>query len=149
MKIKIVFLVLMLGSGQVAGAHGMELDVVASGPAWIVRAQYDEDRPMASAAVTINAPNEPALFQRGQTDRNGKFVFIPDKAGKWSITVDDGAGHRLLSEITVKATAELQPHAAEHLENNRFLSLLAGVAIILGLTIVGFRLLRLRHSGSS
>jgi nickel transport protein len=60
-----------------------------------VTARYDDGEPMSYAKVEISAPDSEIGFQSGRTDRNGRFMFLPEVQGKWNVVVTDGMGHRL------------------------------------------------------
>lgn len=118
--------------GRLNDAHGLQ-----------VRAEYDDGGPMSYAEVEIRAAEEGSAFQTGRTDRNGMFLFLPDRAGKWRVTVNDGMGHQLVlakemtgpeSQIPGKKTA-LQSSAvppANTMKTNHWPGMLAGFGIIYG-----------------
>ncbi|MGK7921901.1 MAG: carboxypeptidase regulatory-like domain-containing protein [Trichodesmium sp.] len=66
-----------------------------------INAVYDTNTPLANAAVTIYAPNNPSQpWLKGTTDEQGNFIFSPDTAesGYWEIKVRQ-AGHGGLISI--------------------------------------------------
>ncbi|MBK5927095.1 hypothetical protein CCR87_07040 [Rhodobaculum claviforme] len=70
-------------------------------------ARYDTGAPMQGAQVIIYAPDTPAeAWDRGTTDAEGRFVFVPDPAlpGRWSIQVRQ-AGHGALTHVQIGAGA--------------------------------------------
>jgi nickel transport protein len=66
-----------------------------------VKAYYSTGEPMSYALFIVYSPDN-KIFQKGRTDKNGKFCFLPDQKGKWNIIVDDGMGHR----VTLKNNIE-------------------------------------------
>lgn len=118
--------------GRLDEAHGLQ-----------VQAAYDDGEPMSYAEVEIRAAEEGSAFQTGRTDRNGMFLFLPDRPGKWRVTVNDGMGHQLVlakemagpeSPIPVKKT-DLQLSAAppaKKMTTNHWPGILAGLGIIYG-----------------
>ncbi len=59
-----------------------------------IEASYDDGRPMAFCDVTVYFPaGEKKIYLAGETDANGRFIFIPDASGRFRVAVDDGMGH--------------------------------------------------------
>lgn len=81
--------------------HGIKLTVVEKYPCIIVKTKYHGSKDLANANVTVFFQKEEKEFQKGNTDKNGNFCFYPDRTGKWSVTVDDGMGHRKTKEIVI------------------------------------------------
>jgi len=98
--ISITGLLLFIQS-TVALAHGLEITTTRHPSAIIIRAGYSEFEPAAHATVSIQTLESEHIFQTGNTDRNGFFAFIPDRAGTWQLIVDDQTGHRKKIEIIV------------------------------------------------
>jgi nickel transport protein len=68
---------------------------------------YDDGTPMAYSEIKVFGPDDLSkLSQMGRTDKNGSFAFIPETAGKWLVTSDDGNGHLAQAELAVGAPAE-------------------------------------------
>ncbi|MGB3614581.1 MAG: carboxypeptidase-like regulatory domain-containing protein [Elainellaceae cyanobacterium] len=91
----------LFGSPAAVG-HGVDLTVEAT-QALQVTATYDSGAPMADAAVTIYAPNQPTEpWATGTTDAEGRFSFTPDLAiaGDWDLQVRQ-AGHGEILSIPV------------------------------------------------
>lgn len=85
-------------SGQ-AWAHGVHMSC-APGQAMILDAYYDGGDLMSFVKLKITGPDG-KTYQVGNTDAKGRFAFVPDKAGKWTLVANDGMGHR--AELTVDA----------------------------------------------
>ena len=80
-------------------AHGLLTVPVSGGEG--VRATYDDGSPVSFADVRVFAPGQDAKpVLTGVTDRNGCFVFRPDTAGVWRVSIDDGMGHGAPLSIT-------------------------------------------------
>ena len=83
--------------------NGIEVEFTASTPVVMATCTHSEDEPVIGAECVLFTPaGENKEFQRGYTDTNGVFSFIPDVAGDWKLVVDDGHGHR--KEATVNVT---------------------------------------------
>ena len=87
-----------------AAAHGAFVDV-ASVEAVGIAARYDTGEIMASAQVSVFAPDNPAEpWLTGVTDAQGRFVFMPDdRPGRWAIQVRE-AGHGAMGYVEVGAS---------------------------------------------
>ena len=81
--------------------HGITVTAEQRYPCVRVNARYHGSKPLVNASVTLRFEKEEKEFQRGNTDKNGNFCFLPDKAGQWMVTVDDLLGHRGKTTITV------------------------------------------------
>jgi hypothetical protein len=89
-------------------AHGLELSLQVEGTRRVLTASYASGVPAGDAEVVLSAPpmeggvaEEGAVWQRGRTDPLGRFIFAPDRPGRWRITVDDGQGHRATVAFSV------------------------------------------------
>ena len=45
-------------------------------------------------------------FQNGRTDAQGRFAFLPDKPGTWTIVVADNMGHKVSHPMTITLSDE-------------------------------------------
>lgn len=93
---------------------------------------------MSWSEVKITAPDTGTVFQSGQTDRNGRFMFFPDGHGTWEVVIQDGMGHRLPLDVTVAeesgATETVAPAPAPATTGkNRTMGVVAGIGVIFGL----------------
>jgi nickel transport protein len=86
-------------------AHGVVWSV--GGGAVVVEFQYTSGEPMAYAAIALTPPGNEGSppVAAGRTDAKGRIAFLPDPAGSWTVTADDGMGH--------VATATVQTEALE------------------------------------
>ncbi len=83
--------------------HGIHIQVSAEGGTHIARAFYEGGTPVAGGDITITAPDSGEAWQTGRTDPAGRFAFLPDGQGTWTIQVDDGRGHRARTTVQVRA----------------------------------------------
>ncbi|MFP3869187.1 MAG: hypothetical protein ACLFUU_13720 [Desulfobacteraceae bacterium] len=81
--------------------HGVEGRLESGGV--VIGAYYQGGEVMCHARVTVQAPDSDQTFQRGNTDRNGRFAFAPDRPGNWRLVIADDMGHRLNYEVSVDA----------------------------------------------
>lgn len=138
--IAIFYLVLTLFSAHISWAHGVS-GVISEKKALLVTAEYDDGEPMSYGAVEIFNLKEKLPFQSGRTDRNGRFLFLPDRAGEWQVTIKDGMGHQVIISTTVNENMpigmdEKKNHGAVHGGSSRYERILMGLSFIFG--IFGF-----------
>ena len=120
-----------------AWAHGTR-GIIESCQGIRALAAYDDGEPMAFAEVEVTEADTGTVTQTGRTDRNGVFVFAPDRSGKWRVVINDGMGHRLvlgrqidMAENGVpEASADEPPPVAGV---SRGQSVVSGLSIIFGL----------------
>ena len=79
-------------------AHGVRGHLY-QGKALGVEISYSDGTPMSYARVKVYFDREKIPFQTGVTDRNGRFLFAPDRPGVYRVIVEDGEGHRLEMEL--------------------------------------------------
>lgn len=102
-----------------------------------VKASYDDGKPMQYAAVEVTHADEKLPFQTGRTDRNGCFVFLPDKPGDWQVVVNDGMGHQLSLNTRLDKNLESDKESGPEKGEgalSRPEKALMGIAIIFGLS---------------
>jgi nickel transport protein len=104
-KIQLIFplaLLSILGFPMKGFAHGVAISYKIE-QAIAIAATYDSGEPMANAQVIIYAPDNPSqAWQKGTTDEQGRFVFVPDraKAGNWEVAIRQ-AGHGQIAVIPI------------------------------------------------
>lgn len=124
----------LLAYAHGAGYERLESDTTA------VRYAYVIGEPMADANVVVYTPDE-TVWQRGRTDQDGRFGFVPNSAGVWVAEADDGLGHRVRAEIPVgvAAASAAEPPSAFVISPRMLLILLiislAGNAALLSLLL--------------
>lgn len=90
---------LLLPAGS--SAHGLTAELVPLDGAVSVKCSYTNGDP-AEAEVLVKSPSDAnSYFAILRTDPSGVAHFEPDVAGRWSLTVDDGLGHRASLEFSV------------------------------------------------
>ena len=90
---------LLLPAGS--SAHGLTAELIPAQPAVSVKCSYTNGDP-AEAEVLVKSPSDAtSYFAIIRTDPSGVARFEPDVAGRWSLTVDDGLGHRASLEFSV------------------------------------------------
>jgi nickel transport protein len=87
---------MLVSTTGVLQAHKLEVSLTQKPPVVVIEAGYSgHHHGLSGGDVFIYAPGEAEkAFQTGKTDVEGKFAFIPTKAGEWRVVVDDGTGHR-------------------------------------------------------
>jgi len=123
-------------------SHGV-LGRVGSEKGILVEVEYDDGEPMSYASIEIFDSEEKIPFQSGRTDRNGRFLFYPDKMGNWKIVVNDGIGHRLALKTNIDETlnpnkTEQQAKSIKQNSLSRYERALMGISIIFGISGIFF-----------
>jgi nickel transport protein len=130
---------LFLVSALAAVAHDLEIRPILAPPAVIVAAAYAGTEPVPFAKVQIFSPADAAHeFQAGNTDKTGKFSFVPDRGGAWRVVIDDEIGHRQETSVQIpESFAGSATGAAKSTASggaSRIERAITGIAILLGLT---------------
>ncbi len=101
-KSKVLKLAFFLMAGLVV-AHAVGYKVEKGG-AITISAWYEglTRVPMKEAFVNVFAPGDKAFFQKGRTDRRGRFSFYPDRPGQWYVLINDGRGHGVVVKVRVR-----------------------------------------------
>jgi nickel transport protein len=93
-------LLLLLLVTPVARAHALGAEVKLRGNRVEVEAYYSDDTPARDAHVIIhNAADQ--VIAEGRTDDRGRWQFPVPPAGRYSVVVDAGAGHRKTVNIAI------------------------------------------------
>ena len=111
--------------------HGTKYRLITKGTG--IEVLYADGTPMSFAEVRIFAPGKKKLYQKGMTDRMGRFMIAPEYAGKWKILVSDGMGHGIKTELSVNKNGLVRKDAF----NNSlplFYKLLTGLSLIFAIT---------------
>jgi len=134
-QVLLIFLTILANIAPAWG-HGTE-GFTEKAEGALVSAGYDDGEPMSYAEVEIIGPGSDTPFQKGRTDRNGRFMFRPDREGLWQIVVKDGMGHRLSLEweitdlkVGIKAA---KPTGTGSRKASRPQGIIMGMSIIFGL----------------
>ena len=127
----IIILLFLIIIGSPLYSHGINSRIIKGGIGII--ALYDSSTPMSYAKTEIFTPGKDKTpFQEGLTDKNGCFIFIPDKIGIWKIKINDEMGHGVIKEINVKDLKNFKQNKSEPL--SRWYKILIGLSIIFGIT---------------
>jgi len=111
-------------------AHGVHASYW-SGPAMTVQFRHDDRTPLAGALCEVRAPGEEELFQSGRTDRLGRCVFQPDRAGTWWVRAWTEDGHG--AAVAVEVDTSLLTGAAVTPPAGRLGRTVTGVAVLFGI----------------
>ena len=85
-----------------AQAHALLAKELASGDARVVEFSYSTGDVAAYAEAKLYGPDSADVeFQNGRTDAQGRFAFLPDKPGTWTIVVADNMGHKVSHPMTI------------------------------------------------
>ena len=99
--------------------------------ATVIQWHYDDGQPLARREVVVLAPGEDKeVYQGGMTDRSGVFAFLPNTNGRWTVTVDDGMGHR--ADVYVDVDPYSAPRVSPGAEPDRLGGLVVGAGVIFG-----------------
>lgn len=110
--------------------HGVEHTVIEGGVG--IEVSYADGTPMNYSDVTVFSPLDSATeFQQGLTDKNGRFVFFPDATGAWRVTVDDGMGHAVSTDIEIREGMSVG--VKEPPRFSRLQGIIIGVSVIFGI----------------
>lgn len=138
----VIFAVLFVSLCVIGMAHGVSHQVIGGGVG--VQVRYDDGSPISFSEFKVFSPSDrETAYQEGLTDKNGRFLFFPDEAGKWKVSVSDGMGHGMVTEIQVD-TAGMAP-ASEGGGMSRFQKILMGISVILGITGILFFVSARKH----
>ncbi len=124
-----------LATLMVAGvllAHDLSVGQRSEGATVVLSAVYGGTEPAAFCQVSVRSPNKSgAEFQTGRTDVRGRFAFVPDSPGEWSVVVDDEMGHRLELQVRWNGSGAGAPDSAAQ---PIWQKALTGASLLLGLT---------------
>jgi len=113
-------------------AHDLSVGQRYEGATVVLSAVYGGSEPAAFCQVSVRSPSKlGAEFQTGRTDARGRFAFVPDSPGDWSVVVDDEMGHRLELQVRWNGSAGEAPDAAAQ---PIWQKALTGASLLLGLT---------------
>lgn len=103
-----------------AFGHGVAIEYQAT-EAISIQAKYDSGKPMSNAQVVVYSPENPSEpWQTGVTDKEGKFVFVPDNgiSGNWSVKVRS-AGHGSVINIPLRSpSTEIDNNTQKEMSEN-------------------------------
>ncbi|MDR3161893.1 MAG: hypothetical protein LBU28_09805 [Spirochaetaceae bacterium] len=128
--------------------HGVEVSDISGAGAVTVHFTYSTGEGMAYAQIRLFAPSRPETeVLLSLTDRNGRFSFVPDEEGPWTVEASDGMGHQ--GSITVSGGVETAAGGSEGTETApsagpapRLLRLILGLSLILNIFWLYYAVLR-------
>lgn len=131
-----IMVIMMLFIPLSAFSHGTEGGITEK-RGWMVQAVYDDGEAMSYTETEIFHEPQTLPFQKGRTDRNGRFLFYPDAPGIWRIEVKDEMGHAvilkkeiskaMMTESGAESPPEPMPSSAR---TGKLSKALAGVGMI-------------------
>lgn len=137
---KLIFTITFIFVTKQCFAHSVGYTILKNGVGMKVFYEDVEKTPMSYAEVKIYSPEDKNIeFQSGVTDKNGCFVFYPDRTGKWKIEINDGMGHGIIKEIEI--SEDLIPKVETTSQLPLWKKILYGISIIFGFTGVLFYIL--------
>lgn len=142
-RIIVVSLASFLLTPAAALAHRMDVEarITEAEPAVVrVEAGYEATEPAQEAKVTITDPTG-ATVAEGMTDDRGVCRLPRPAAGTYTVTVDDGAGHRTSVRLTVPEN-ESDTAVARTTPPNKWAMTAAGLVVIGGAAVIARRVLR-------
>jgi len=120
-------------------AHDLQTSAVLVDGFVVFQANYEGSEAVSFAAVSVHGPDDgnphADAYQTGRTDAEGRFVFIPNRTGKWKVTVDDEVGHRGTQEVTITSLTEpatAAPAAPQSSGRSTTDRLVIGLSVIFG-----------------
>lgn len=133
MSRKVIIILAILSTASALYSHGLYIQFGNDAPYLWVKTVYEGDIPLLFGLITIYSPDG-REYQNGRSDRNGCFTFIPDRAGKWKVTVDDEMGHLQSIEIELNRDAVTRTRSGSNQDASPWLRWLLGTSLILLLT---------------
>jgi nickel transport protein len=113
-----------------ANAHEV-LHEVEDSKAIVVRLFFADGSPFSYESCEARFEDEDVPYLVGFTDANGRFAFVPDRAGTWRIQATSEDGHG--TEVTLEVDASLAAVSRGGSLADRFLRIVAGVGLLLGI----------------
>ncbi len=114
-------------------SHGVEYEFF--GNAKGIKVYYENGTPMSFADYKIYSPDG-KIFAEGMTDKKGRFLFMPDKKGRWKIEVDDGMGHGFVKTFNIENPEK--PLFTQKGNIPFYFKFITGISLIIGFTGIFF-----------
>jgi len=138
----ICFIACILTTAHTALGHGVRGKIISK-TGILAEAEYDDGEPMSYALVEVFSLKENLPFQTGRTDRNGRFLFLPDTPGDWRVVVNDEMGHRIVLKTRIDKNIDKNINLNKNQDQtdktgyagflSRYEKILTGIAIIFGM----------------
>jgi len=114
-------------------SHGIDHFSISGGIG--IEAQYDSGYPVAKVEVKVFSPADSQVpFQKGYSDKNGRFMFKPDTEGDWTIIFNDGTGHGFKTKLHIDKSKKNSENPVHNEPVPLLYKILMGISIIFGLT---------------
>ncbi len=151
----LLYVVGLVAFPATASAHAVGIEAKLKGETLHVEGFFDDNTPASDATVTVTA-EDGRIVCEGKTDAKGFWDVPVPPGGKYTISLNAGAGHLTKTVLDIppranhpsKASSEVV--VSEGLNRNEFtgprrlLMTAIGLGIIGGLTWLGWRLTRKR-----
>lgn len=140
-------------------AHGVSGQLVTTQQPIGVEFLYSTGEPAPYAKIEVYSPKDKKVeYQNARTDKLGRFAFIPNTHGTWTIIMSDNVGHRaelpitltendMLPQVTgkmspIESTKKVCPFIAMPL----WLKAILGVSLLFNIFIGLFLIIKYRKS---
>lgn len=131
--IKLIFGTLVLTSSLLA--HIVQYNVGQK--ATYVSVFFDSTHAATWSSYEIFAPDASLAYQKGRTDASGVLSFLPNRAGKWKVSINAGSDHgEHFQEIYIDIDPSLVVKEVNKPLYATSGALISGISIIFG--IFGF-----------
>ncbi len=119
-----------------AQAHGVRSMITHGSQAWVAVAVFSDGTPMSYTRVTVVGPDATMPFQKGFSDKNGKFAFVPDRPGKWTIIFQDPMGHRSQASTIISMSQGSKEAVVKAPVSSDYTLLPTGIKALIGLCFI-------------
>ena len=126
-------LILLIFAFSFAFSHGISY-TLKNGKAVIISANFSQSIPVSYGEVKIYFEDSGIATIKGQTDENGKFAFLPPKAGNYRIEIigdTDHGEHKI--EFNTQINSDFGVEKYDELAFAKYQGILSVIGIIFGL----------------
>lgn len=126
-------LILLIFALNFALAHGISYSVKESN-AIVLSANFSQNIPVSFGEVKIYFEDSALAMIKGQTDENGKFAFLPPKAGNYRAEItgnSDHGEHKI--EFNIEINSNFGVSKYDELAFARYQGILSVLGLIFGL----------------
>ena len=126
-------LILFIFALNFAFSHGISYSV-KEGNAVIISANFSQNIPVSGGEVKIYFENSALATIQGQTDENGKFAFLPPKAGNYKAEIiadTDHGEHKI--EFKIEVNSDFGVNKYDELAFAKYQGILSVLGLIFGL----------------
>lgn len=125
----LIFLLCWIGTA--AQAHEVHHRIAAT-EAVVIALSYANGQPFAYEKYALTPAGQNAPMQVGNTDAQGRIVFVPGATAKWRLTATSADGHGVVFEFDVP-TITSSADEADGAKTPRWLLAGFGLSLIFGL----------------